>query len=154
MPFGDILLMKKKFEMYKIPTRGSYPASLEFDSKGNVWFSEIFGKKLGSLNPTLAENNTSKGIIWFSAVDYPYNGSIVNYNITSKKFDVFPLTKDTGIPISIMEDNKQNLWINDHATSLFFKFDPHNGNIKKYTIPTIISMLTIFCYIALPFRSE
>jgi virginiamycin B lyase len=162
---------EKKFEMYKIPTRGAYPGSIEFDSDGNVWFSEIFGKKLGSLNPSLAENNTTKGIreyefedlinhkittmgpasinnnnndnetnnnnnkdiVWFSAVDYPYNGSIVNYNITSKKFNVFQLTKEAGIPISIVEDNKENLWINDHATSLFFKFDPKNGQIKKYS---------------------
>ena len=162
---------EKKFEMYKIPTRGAYPASIEFDSEGNVWFSEIFGKKLGSLNPSLAENNTTKGIreyefedlvnhkittmgpasinnnnnnnnkinnskkdiVWFSAVDYPYNGSIVNYNITSKKFNVFQLTKEAGIPISIIEDNKEKLWINDHATSLFFKFDPKSGQIKKYS---------------------
>lgn len=157
---------EKKFEMYKIPTRGAYPASIEFDSEGNVWFSEIFGKKLGSLNPSLAENNTIKGIreyefedlvnhkittmgpasinnnneinnkkdiVWFSAVDYPYNGSIVNYNITSKKFNVFQLTKEAGIPISIIEDNKEKLWINDHATSLFFKFDPKSGQIKKYS---------------------
>jgi virginiamycin B lyase len=161
---------EKKFEMYKIPTRGAYPASLEFDSEGNIWFSEIFGKKIGSLNPILAANNTSKGIrefdfedqvnhkitsmgplsisknnnnevnannnkdiIWFSAVDYPYNGSILNYNITSKKFNVFQLTKDAGIPISIIEDDKENLWINDHATSLFFEFNPKNGNIKKYS---------------------
>ena len=163
----------KKFEMYKIPTRGAYPSSIGFDSEGNVWFSEIFGKKLGSLNPTLTENNTSEGIreydfedllnheittmgplsinnnnnnnknndsntktkdiIWFSAVHYPYNGSVINYNITSKKFDVFPLPKGAGIPISIIEDDIQNIWINDHSTSLFFEFNPKNGQIKKYS---------------------
>jgi len=25
------------------------------------------------------------------------------------------------------------LWINDHATSLFFEFNPNNGQIKKYS---------------------
>jgi virginiamycin B lyase len=84
-------------------------------------------------NKTNNNANANKDIVWFSAVDYPYNGSIVNYNITSKKFNVFPLTKGAGIPISIIEDNKENLWINDHATSLFFKFNPNNGQIKKYT---------------------
>ncbi len=43
-----------KFEMYKVPTRGAYPAFIEFDSEGNVWFSEIFGKKLGVLYPTFS----------------------------------------------------------------------------------------------------
>ncbi len=47
--------------MYKVPTRGTYPTFIEFDSEGNVWFSEIFGKKLGVLYPHLVENNTSKG---------------------------------------------------------------------------------------------
>lgn len=42
---------EKKFEMYKVPTLGAYPAFIEFDSQGNVWFSEIFGKKLGVLYP-------------------------------------------------------------------------------------------------------
>jgi streptogramin lyase len=37
----------KRFEMYKVPTNGSYPSSIAFDSQDRVWFSEIFGKKLG-----------------------------------------------------------------------------------------------------------
>jgi len=37
--------VKKNLKMYKVPTRGAYPAFIEFDSEGNVWFSEIFGKK-------------------------------------------------------------------------------------------------------------
>lgn len=155
---------EKKFEMYKVPTRGAYPAFIEFDSEGNVWFSEIFGKKLGVLYPHLVENNTSKGIseyefedlvehkitsmgpvsisndtnnkndiVWFSAVDYPDNGSVMNYNTTSKKFNVFELSKEAGIPISIIEDDRGILWINDHATSIFFTFDTKTNQIKKYS---------------------
>ena len=156
---------EKKFEMYKVPTIGAYPAFIEFDSEGNVWFSEIFGKKLGVLYPHLVENNTSKGIneykfenlvqhkitsmgpvsisnnntnnkndlVWFSAVDYPYNGSIINYNITSKKFSVFELSKEASIPISIIEDDRGRLWINDHATNIFFSFDIKTNQTKKYS---------------------
>ena len=156
---------EKKFEMYKVPTIGAYPAFIEFDSEGNVWFSEIFGKKLGVLYPHLVENNTSKGIteyefenlvqhkittmgpvsisnddtnnkndlVWFSAVDYPYNGSIINYNITSKKFSIFELSKEAGIPISIIEDDRGRLWINDHATNIFFTFDIKTNQTKKYS---------------------
>ncbi|MGZ8891204.1 MAG: hypothetical protein ACXW0J_07370, partial [Nitrososphaeraceae archaeon] len=155
---------EKKFEMYKVPTRGAYPAFIEFDSEGNVWFSEIFGKKLGVLYPHLVENNTSKGIseyefedlvqhkitsmgpvsisnntnnkndiVWFSAVDYPDNGSVMNYNTSSKKFNVFELSKEAGIPISIIEDDRGKIWINDHATSIFFTFDTKTNQIKKYS---------------------
>jgi hypothetical protein len=52
----------KRFEMYKVPTNGSYPSSIAFDSQGSVWFSEIFGKKLGVIDPVKASNNTSEGI--------------------------------------------------------------------------------------------
>ena len=155
---------EKKFEMYNVPTSGAYPAFIEFDSEGNVWFSEIFGKKLGVLYPHLVKNNTSKGIseyefedllhhkitsmgpisisnntnnkndlVWFSAVDYPDNGSVINYNITSKKFNVFELSKEAGIPISILEDDRGILWINDHATSIFFTFDTKTNQTKKYS---------------------
>jgi streptogramin lyase len=44
--------------MYKVPTNGSYPSSIAFDSQGRVWFSEIFGKKLGvilSKHPTILQ---------------------------------------------------------------------------------------------------
>jgi streptogramin lyase len=66
------------------------------------------------------DTNNKNDIVWFSAVDYPYNGSIMNYNTTSNKFTVFELSKeDAGIPISIIEDDEGILWINDHATSIF-----------------------------------
>ena len=50
----------KRFEMYKVPTNGSYPSSIAFDSQGRVWFSEIFGKKLGVIDPAKASNNTTE----------------------------------------------------------------------------------------------
>jgi virginiamycin B lyase len=52
----------ERFEMYKVPTNGSYPSSIAFDSQGRVWFSEIFGKKLGVIDPANAINNTTSGI--------------------------------------------------------------------------------------------
>lgn len=180
----------KKFEMYKIPTRGSYPSSITFDSQDRVWFSEIFGKKLGMLIPSKAENNTTKGIIeydfkdkiaqkfvtmgpltisknetttninnnsftintddrpevkykkdqkrsneiiWFSTMDYPEVGSIVRFDINTKEFDVFELPENTGIPVGIVEDDQGRLWINDHATNLFFMLDPSTKNTKQFS---------------------
>lgn len=178
----------KKFEMYKIPTRGAYPASIAFDSQNRVWFSEIFGKHLGMLVPSMVENNTTKGIIeydfkdkinqkfvtmgpltipknktinnnsvaidttdqnsfisdkkdqkipreiiWFSTMDYPEVGSVVRFDINTKEFDVFELPKNAGIPVGIVEDNQGRLWINDHATNLFFMLDPSTGKTKQFS---------------------
>jgi virginiamycin B lyase len=53
---------EKRFEMYKVLTKSSYPGQVSFDSQGRVWFSEIFGKKIGVINPDEAVDNTTSGI--------------------------------------------------------------------------------------------
>lgn len=63
--------------MYKIPTVGSYPSSIVFDTKGKLWFSEIFGKKIGMLDPVLAEDNTSKGITEYTIEDLDFEHSVL-----------------------------------------------------------------------------
>ena len=46
--------------------------------------------------------------------------------------------KGSGVPIGVAEDNAGILWINDHATNLFFRFDPKTSQITKYStsLPT------------------
>lgn len=149
---------EKKFEMYKVPTIGSYPQGLSIDNKGMIWFSEIFGKRIGVLDPSKVIDNTTSGIteypfedieyetlgpglisksynntIWFTAVTYPEGGNIVGFNVASKNFTVFDLPEGSGVPIGIAEDDEGILWINDHATNLFFRFDPKTSLVKKYS---------------------
>ena len=154
---------EKRFEMYKVPTVGSYPQGITFDDKGKLWFSEIFGKRIGVLDPNKVVDNTTDGIIeypfeeieyetlgpvlisnnfndtiWFTAVTYPEGGNLISFNITSNKFTVHELAEDSGVPIGIAEDDAGILWINDHATNLFFRFDPKTSQIIKYStsLPT------------------
>ena len=79
-------------------------------------------------------NNT----IWFTAVTYPQGGNVVSFDIVSKNFTVFDLPQDSGVPIGEAEDNDGILWINDHATNLFFKFNPKMLQVTKYStsLPT------------------
>jgi virginiamycin B lyase len=167
---------EKRFEMYKVPTKGSYPASVAFDSQGRVWFSEIFGKKLGMINPDKVVDNTTDGIteyeielenfetmgpatvgnsngnnnnsVWFTAVDFPKGGQIVRFDMDTEKFQIFDLPKGSGVPIGIAEDDKGRLWINDHATNLFFMFDPLTEKIVKYStsLPTSRNSTTTLPY--------
>jgi virginiamycin B lyase len=162
----------KRFEMYRVPTNGSYPSSIAFDSQGRVWFSEIFGKKLGMIEPAKATNNTSTGIVeyqlnmteeegfetmgplvitnttstnnntnsntynetvWFTAVNFPESGHVIKFDIGKKKFEVLKLPVGAGTPVGIVEDDNGRLWINDHATNLFFVFDPQTGKAVKYS---------------------
>jgi virginiamycin B lyase len=156
---------EERFEMYKVPTAGSYPSQIDFDSSGRVWFSEIFGKKLGVIEPTLAENNSTKGIkeyeinqidfetmgpvtvsnnknneeaVWFTTVTYPEGGDIARFDMDSEEFTFYELPKEAGVPVGIVEDREGRLWVNDHASNLFFMFDPNTQDFAKYStsLPT------------------
>lgn len=154
---------EERFEMYRIPTRGSYPVQIDFDSSGRIWFSEVFGKKLGVIDPSLTENNSSRGIteyeinevefetmgpitvssknsnsVWFTTVTYPEGGQLVEFDMDDKQFTVYELPKEAGVPIGIVEDRNGRLWINDHASNLFFMFDPATQDFAKYStsLPT------------------
>ena len=154
---------EKRFEMYRTPTRNSYPSEIDFDSQGRVWFSEIFGKKLGVIDPKVAEHNTTKGVteyelknvdfetmgplksssnyddtIWFTTVNFPEGGQVVRFDTNKTEFTVYDLPEGAGVPVGVAEDNRGKLWINDHATNIFFMFDPITGEFKEYStsLPT------------------
>jgi virginiamycin B lyase len=174
---------EKRFEMYKVPTKGSYPGQVSFDSQGRVWFSEIFGKKIGVINPDEAVDNTTRGIteyelelregegediesigpttvssngsssndnntVWFTAVNFPEGGQIVRFDMNKEKFEIFDLPIGSGVPIGIAEDDKGRLWINNHATNLFFMFDPLTKKVVQYStsLPTSRNNTTTLPY--------
>jgi virginiamycin B lyase len=153
----------ERFEMYKVPTAGSYPSQIDFDSRGRVWFSEIFGKRLGVVDPDLAEDNSTKGIteyvipeadfetmgpvtlssknnntVWFTTITFPEGGKIARFNMDSKEFAFYELPKEAGVPVGIVVDKDSRLWVNDHASNLFFMFDPASEDFAKYStsLPT------------------
>lgn len=87
-----------------------------------VWFSEIFGKHIGVLDPSKVIDNPTSGIteypfedieyetmgsglisknnnnntIWFTTVTYPEGGNIVSFDLVSKNFTVFDFLKVAG----------------------------------------------------------
>ena len=110
---------ENKFEKYLIPTKGSYPSSLVLDSQNIVWFTEVFGKKLGMVNPSETENNTTKGIIEFDLSEK------VNFDTMG------PLTlviEKNGNAHDINRTNKDDtLWL----SSVNF---PYDGQLVKFSI--------------------
>lgn len=167
---------ENRFEMYRVPTRGSYPLNVAFDSQENVWFSQIFGKNLAVLNPSQAMHNTTQGItefkppapifdpkestqtmgpvsvdddgsIWFTAIDYPDGGQIVRFDPDKKEFMPYDL-QGAGIPFGINKDDDGKLWINDHDSNLFFMFDTDSKRVVKYStsLPTSRNSTTTLPY--------
>jgi virginiamycin B lyase len=105
------------FEMFKVPEKSNafgttYPISIDFDSKGNVYFVGIRSPVLWFGNVTQMKNDTSNGI---SKIPIPTNAF--------KGID--PDLISTG---SIAVDNKRNVvWI----SMLSF---PSKGEILRYNI--------------------
>jgi virginiamycin B lyase len=105
------------FDMYKVPEMSkefgtTYPVSIDFDSKGNVYFVSIRSPALWFGNTTGMKNGTSDGI---SKIPIPIGGF--------KGMD--PDLISTG---SIAVDNKRNVvWI----SMLSF---PSKGEVLRYNI--------------------
>lgn len=110
---------ENKFEKYLVPTKASYPSSLAIDSQNMVWFTEVFGKKLGMVNPAETENNTIKGIKEFDLSEK------VNFDTMG------PLTlgfEKNGNTHNINTTNKdETLWL----SSVNF---PYDGQLVKFSI--------------------
>lgn len=51
-----------KFENYRLLAEGGYPLSIAFDSDNNVWFTQVFGKRLGFIEPSKTISNTTEGV--------------------------------------------------------------------------------------------
>jgi len=157
------------FEIYKIPETSkefgtAYPVSIDFDSKGNVYFVGIRIPVLWFGNTTEMKNGTSNGIskipiptggfkgidpdlistgsiavdnkrniVWISMLSFPSKGEVLRYNITSKTFDTFNMPAGLSSPVGVAVDDNGNPWITDHATSLFFMLNASNGKTTTYT---------------------
>lgn len=146
---------EQKFEIYKIPTVGSYPSQIAIDSQGKVWFSEIFGKKLGMVDPEKAVNNTTQGVeeyelkdiefetmgpitiveeegkdvIWLTAVAYPAGGDVVKFDIEKKTFTVFSLPARTTVPIGIAVEKEDDKGEEEKKNATRLWVNDHNTNL-------------------------
>ncbi len=105
------------FEMYKVPERSpafgtTSPVSLDFDSKGNVYFVNLHSSALWFGNVTQMKNNTSMGI---TKIPMPTNGF---HGVSSAKIS-------TG---SLAVDNKGHLvWVSMLSIS-------SEGEILRYNM--------------------
>jgi virginiamycin B lyase len=95
-----------------------------------------------------SNNNDNNNTVWFTAVDFPEGGKIVRFDMNKEEFEIFELPIGSGVPIGIAEDDKGRLWINNHATNLFFMFDPLIEEVVQYStsLPTSRNSTTTLPY--------
>jgi virginiamycin B lyase len=144
-----------------------YPVSIDFDTNGNIFFVGIRSQALWIGNIALMKSGTSDGItkiplpiedfkdfdpsiistgsivvdkknnnVWISVLAFGYKGQIYKYDITNKTFKKYDIG-DLPSPVGMTLDEKDNIWISDHGTSLFVKLDPYDGSLTKYVTSLI-----------------
>lgn len=113
-----------RFENYRILQDGGYPLSIAFDSTGKVWFTQVFGKRLGLLDPALVENNTTKGI---SELDFLNQIQFVSMG---------PISNGYGYGQVKNDSNQNNILMNNQSETLWFSTVsyPVGGQLIKYDI--------------------
>lgn len=108
-----------KFENYRLLTEGGYPLSIVFDSDNKVWFTQVFGNRLGVLDPSQAESNTTNGI---SELDMSAQLQFQTMGPISKGFEPKLENNESGI-----NSQNESLWF---STVTF----PVGGQLIKYDI--------------------
>ena len=163
---------EQRFEQYIIPTLPegfgtSYPINIVFVN-GKVWFSEIYGKKIGILDPNKVKDKSSEGIveidvasnletlgplsvdndnnIWFTALTYPIKGELYKLDPNTLEFIQYDLPKDIASPVGIAIDANNRLWINDHGTSSILIFDPVNNKTSRIVTTLPIKETSPYLY--------
>ena len=143
-----------------------YPVSIDFDNNGHIFFAGIRSQSLWMGNLSLMKSNTSDGIaqiplpienfkdfdpsvistgsivvdkknnnVWVSVLAFGYKGQIYKYDITNKSFKKYDLG-DLSSPVGMTIDEKGNIWVSDHGTSIFVKLNPINGSLTKFITST------------------
>lgn len=81
---------------------------------------------------SLAVDN-ERNDVWVSLLAFQRKGQIFQYDIdTNKVVRIVDLPADLSSPVGAALDNSGNLWVADHGTSTFFKYDPVSEGITKF----------------------
>ena len=142
----------------------SFPLQIVRGPDGAVWFSELYGHRIGRiqldngmLNEYPTPNNDtapsgivfdSNGTLWVSMVSF--NQSVPNTvatldpaNGTYHYFDMpAPISQPTGIAV----DRSGNVWFAEHGPSLLGRFNPATGELVQIATSAKASTTTTLPY--------
>ena len=138
---------------YLTPTTNSSPAGLDFDSKGNLWFAEINGNKIGKLTPSEVEPGTSKGIVeyelpranskpqylmvsrddtvWFSEIG---GNRIGRLNPDSKSIREYDIPTPNSEPHNLFESEDGMIWFTEFEANKIGRLNPKTGEIREFPV--------------------
>jgi virginiamycin B lyase len=80
---------------------------------------------------SIAVDNKDKAV-WITLLAFGYKGQILKFNTIDQTFDTFDLPSQLNSPVGIVLDDRRNLWVTDHGTSIFYNFLPDNKSITEF----------------------
>jgi virginiamycin B lyase len=71
--------------------------------------------------------------VWISLLAFQQKGQLFQYDIdTNSAVKTVTLPADLSSPVGAAIDNSGNLWVADHGSNIFFRYDPANDKITKF----------------------
>lgn len=141
------------FKEYPSPTKQSGPGRLDFDSKGNVWFPELYTDKLARLNPTTGEiqewdtpskNGLPAGVrveagdtVW---VSQPMADALASFRGDAWLREYKIPTPGSVVSTNITDEEgyvwfTEGGWRGSAGGNKIGRLDPRSGKIEEFTLP-------------------
>lgn len=71
--------------------------------------------------------------LWISLLAFQRKGQLFQYDIdTNRVVRTVDLPTNLSSPVGAALDNSGNLWVADHGSNIFFKYDPENDEITRF----------------------
>ncbi|MCI0563804.1 MAG: hypothetical protein MN733_35465 [Nitrososphaera sp.] len=149
------------FDVFYVPA--NLPASIDFDSGGNIYFIGIQSQSIFFGDVTAMSNGTSEGIkeiglplegftgiqggittgslvvddenndVWVSLLAFQQKGQLLRYDVDSDEVNrIVDLPDDLSSPVGLTLDGSGRVWVTDHGTNIFFRYDPASEQITKF----------------------
>src|SRR6185503_1470601 len=77
-----------------------------------------------------------RNVIWLSVLAFGVKGQLFKFDLATKTFTPYELPEHLQSPVGIAIDEKGNLWFNEHIGNKIAKFNPTDGTLIEYWIPT------------------
>jgi len=144
---GEVNPDTGQITLHMIPLRG-FLHSLYGDSKGNIWYANIYGSSVGKYDPATGHVSSypsitedigpygvtedHQGNIWIAGVS---KGLIARFDPETLTMTEFKTPTPGSGPKRIRADSKDIMWFSEAANQTIGRLDPKTGVITEFKLP-------------------